>query len=60
MLTDLFVVKKYRGEGIGSPDLYEIEDFCRERGIGALELQIRRGNQAAQTFYLKAGYRGLE
>jgi GNAT superfamily N-acetyltransferase len=59
MLTDLFVLKKYRGEGIGSLALYEIEDFCRERGIDTLELQVRRGNQAAQTFYRKAGYRLL-
>jgi ribosomal protein S18 acetylase RimI-like enzyme len=60
MLTDLFVVKKCRGEGIGSLALYEIEDFCRDCGIDALELQVRRRNQAAQKFYRQAGYKFLE
>lgn len=60
MLTDLFVLKKYRDQGIGSLALDEIEDFCRDRGIDALELQVRRGNQTAQRFYRQAGYRPLE
>jgi ribosomal protein S18 acetylase RimI-like enzyme len=60
MLTDLYVIKKCRGEGIGSLALYEIEDFCRELGIDALELQVRHRNKAAQRFYHQAGYKFLE
>ena len=59
MLTDLYVSKRYRNRGIGSLALYEIEDFCRERGIRAIELQVLRHNPAAETFYRKAGFKIL-
>jgi ribosomal protein S18 acetylase RimI-like enzyme len=56
MLTDLYVDKRYRNKGIGSLALFEIEDFCRERGIRAIELQVLRHNRAAEAFYRKAGF----
>jgi ribosomal protein S18 acetylase RimI-like enzyme len=59
MLTDLYVSKRFRNQGIGSLALYEIEDFCRERGIRAIELQVLHHNPAAETFYRKAGFRIL-
>ena len=59
MLTDLYVEKRYRNRGVGSLALYEIEDFCRERGIRTVELQVQHGNKAAETFYRKAGFRIL-
>ena len=59
MLTDLYVSKRYRNRGIGSLALYEIEDFCRERGIRAIELQVLHHNPAAETFYRKAGFKIL-
>lgn len=59
MLTDLYVAKPYRNRGVGSLALYEIEDFCRERGIRAIELQVLRHNRSAETFYRKAGFQVL-
>jgi len=59
MLTDLYVDKRYRNKGIGSLALYEIEDFCRERGIRTIELQVQHHNKSAETFYRKAGFRIL-
>jgi GNAT superfamily N-acetyltransferase len=59
MLTDLYVDKHYRKRGVGSLALYEIEDFCRERGIRAIELQVLNHNKPAETFYRKAGFRIL-
>ena len=59
MLTDLYVEKRYRNKGIGSLALYEIEDFCRERGIRAIELQVQHHNKTAATFYRKAGFHVL-
>ena len=59
MLTDLYVEKRYRNRGVGSLALYEIEDFCRERGIRAVELQVLKRNRAAEMFYRKAGFRLL-
>jgi GNAT superfamily N-acetyltransferase len=56
MLTDLYVEKRCRNKGIGSLALFEIEDFCRERGIRAIELQVLRHNRAAETFYRNAGF----
>jgi len=59
MLTDLYVEKRYRNHGIGSLALYEIEDFCRDRGISSVELQVVARNKAAETFYRKSGFRVL-
>jgi ribosomal protein S18 acetylase RimI-like enzyme len=59
MLTDLYVEKRYRDRGVGSLALYEIEDFCRERGIRTIELQVQHHNKSAKTFYRKAGFRIL-
>jgi ribosomal protein S18 acetylase RimI-like enzyme len=59
LLTDLYVDKRYRNKGIGSLALYEIEDFCRERGIRAIELQVQHHNKSAAIFYRKAGFRVL-
>ena len=33
MLTEVYVEKRYRNHGVGTLALYEVEDFCRERGI---------------------------
>ncbi|HYA63271.1 MAG TPA: GNAT family N-acetyltransferase [Candidatus Sulfotelmatobacter sp.] len=56
MLTDLYVEKRFRNRGVGSLALYEIEDFCRERGIRTIELQVQHHNKSAETFYRKAGF----
>ena len=59
MLTDLYVEKRFRNKGVGSLALYEIEDFCRERGIRNIELQVQHHNKSAHTFYKKTGFRVL-
>jgi len=59
MLTDLYVEKRFRQHGVGSLALYEIEDFCRERGIRTIELQVQHHNKSAHTFYRKTGFRVL-
>jgi GNAT superfamily N-acetyltransferase len=59
MLTDLYVTKRYRNRGIGSLALYEVEDFCRERGVPNIELQVLHHNPEAETFYRKAGFQIL-
>jgi len=50
------VEKRYRNQGIGSLALYEIEDFCRERGIETIEVQVLQRNRNAEVFYRKAGF----
>lgn len=59
MLTDLYISKRHRNQGIGSLALYEIEDFCRERGIPNVEVQVLNHNRASETFYRKAGFKIL-
>ena len=59
MLSDLYVEKRFRQRGVGSLALYEIEDFCRERGIRTIKLQVQHHNQSANTFYRKTGFRVL-
>jgi GNAT superfamily N-acetyltransferase len=59
VLRDLFIEKKFRNQGIGSLALYEIEDYCRERGMRAFQLQLPMRNRSAAIFYRKAGFREL-
>jgi GNAT superfamily N-acetyltransferase len=59
MLTEVYVEKRFRNRGVGTLALYEVEDFCRERGIRAVELQVLNRNKHAETFYRKAGFRIL-
>ncbi|MGB2633403.1 MAG: GNAT family N-acetyltransferase [Candidatus Acidiferrum sp.] len=56
MLTEVYVEKPFRNRGVGTLALYEVEDFCRERGIRNVELQVLNRNKHAETFYRKAGF----
>jgi len=53
------VDEQFRNQGIGSLALYEIEDYCRERGMRAFQLQLPMRNKSAAIFYRKAGFREL-
>ncbi|HLX72778.1 MAG TPA: GNAT family N-acetyltransferase [Verrucomicrobiae bacterium] len=55
LITDLFIETKFRRRGLGRKTLQFLEQFCRSKKIGALELQVERTNKAAQAFY-----RGLD
>jgi GNAT superfamily N-acetyltransferase len=59
MLTEVYVEKRFRNHGVGTLALYEVEDFCRERGIRTLELQMLNHNKHAESFYRKAGFHVL-
>ncbi len=56
MLTDVYVERRFRNRGVGTLALYEVEDFCRERGIQNVELQVLNHNKHAEQFYRKAGF----
>jgi GNAT superfamily N-acetyltransferase len=59
MLTEVYVEKRFRNHGVGTLALYEVEEFCRERGIRNVELQVLNHNKHAEKFYRKAGFRAL-
>jgi GNAT superfamily N-acetyltransferase len=56
MLTEVYVEKPFRNRGVGTLALYEVEDFCRERGIRNVELQVLNRNKHAEKFYRKTGF----
>jgi ribosomal protein S18 acetylase RimI-like enzyme len=59
IVTDLFLREKYRGRGLGKAALDGVAEYCRARGISAIELQVEHHNKAAQGFYRKLGFRKL-
>jgi ribosomal protein S18 acetylase RimI-like enzyme len=59
IITDLFVREKYRGRGLGKQALERVNEYCRARGISAIELQVGKENRAAQVFYRKNDFRKL-
>jgi ribosomal protein S18 acetylase RimI-like enzyme len=59
IVTDLFVREKYRGRGLGKRALDCVEDYCRDHGISAIELQVEHANKSAPQFYRKLGFHRL-
>ncbi len=59
VITDLFIRSVYRGRGLGTALLATVDDYCRSAGIRSIELQVIRGNRAAEAFYRKHGFTKL-
>jgi ribosomal protein S18 acetylase RimI-like enzyme len=59
LVTDLFVIEKYRGRGLGKRALEAVDAYCRSRGIGTVELQVTAENTEAQAFYRTIGFEQL-
>jgi ribosomal protein S18 acetylase RimI-like enzyme len=59
IVTDLFVSARYRGYGLGRRALDIVDDYCRARRIGMVELQVEKDNAAALDFYRRIGFRPL-
>lgn len=56
-VSDLWVVKSQRGNGVGRKLLAEVCDFCADKWNAAfLRLNVYRDNQAAITTYEKLGF----
>jgi ribosomal protein S18 acetylase RimI-like enzyme len=59
LVTDVYVSAKYRGCGLGRRALDVVDDYCRARGIGMIELQVEMANVEAQAFYRRIGFKQL-
>jgi len=59
IVTDLFIREKFRGAGLGKSALDCVGEYCRDRGISAIELQVEHDNKAAQAFYRNLGFKRL-
>lgn len=55
-MTDLYLDADSRGRGIGRATMSHIETLLKERGIGALELQVEDDNRDALGFYERIGF----
>ncbi len=55
-ITNIAVSPKYRREGIGERILEIITQACIERGMVAMNLEVREGNEPAIKLYEKMGY----
>jgi ribosomal protein S18 acetylase RimI-like enzyme len=60
LVTDLFVLPRYRRKGLGARMMATVRDFCRVQEISTVELQVTRHNHAAQAFYRALGFKTLD
>ena len=49
LVTDLFVIEKYRDRGLGKRALDAVDDYGRKRGIGTVERQVTSENTKSQA-----------
>ncbi len=55
-IDEFYIQAGYRGRGIGARTLGLVELEARSMGIGALHLEVERGNHGAQRFYRSNGF----
>lgn len=58
-ITNIAVLKEYRGNGIGRAILTALIDEAKMRKSRALTLEVRAGNQIAQNLYTSLGFSPL-
>lgn len=56
-IDELYVREEFRGRGLGRRAIELAERACRERGVGALHLEVERANTTAQELYRRSGFR---
>ncbi|MEM7726410.1 MAG: GNAT family N-acetyltransferase [Cyanobacteria bacterium P01_A01_bin.45] len=54
-LEDLFVLKEYRGKGIGKALLTKVGEIAKERNCGRFEWSVLDWNEPAKKFYRHMG-----
>ncbi|MEO6725507.1 MAG: GNAT family N-acetyltransferase [Blastocatellia bacterium] len=55
-VDELFLLEKFRGQGISQRVLEFLASVCRENNIAALHLEVERKNLPAQRAYNKFGF----
>ena len=55
-IANIAVAPAYRGKGIGAALLAAVQEYCRNRGILAVHLEVRPSNAAAIALYAKCGF----
>jgi len=60
LLDGICVAPRARGLGIGSALMQAIEDQARQRGYGAVQLEVIDSNLRARALYQRLGYRATK
>ena len=55
-MTDLYLETEHRGHGAGRRVIEHVQEFCKQAGVRALELQAERHNSQAIAFYKSCGF----
>jgi ribosomal protein S18 acetylase RimI-like enzyme len=56
-VDELYVLPRYRGQGIGKAAMALLDRECRALGVNALHLEVASGNQTAQGLYRRFGFK---
>jgi len=59
-ISDLVVLEKYRGQGIGSQLMSQLEILAKDLKLSRIVVGTLAKNQAARNFYAKQGFRDFE
>ena len=60
LLDELYIRENFRGRGIGKQVLSFVEDFCRDKNIHAIHLQVKRFNPIAKKLYSSVGFKEVD
>jgi len=60
LLDELWISEAWRGQGLGRKAMGAIEQFCRDRGLVALRLEVGKSNPVARSLYQSLGFRDLD
>ena len=56
-VDDLYLRRDFRGRGLGTRVMEEVEAEARALGVQALHLEVARDNRAGQALYFRRGFR---
>jgi ribosomal protein S18 acetylase RimI-like enzyme len=56
-IDDLYLRSAFRGRGLGTRVMEEVEAEARALGVQALHLEVARDNRAGQALYFRRGFR---
>ncbi len=55
-IDEFFIQEGYRGKGVGTQTLRQVEARLKEMGIAAIHLEVEQENTSAQAFYRSLGF----
>ncbi len=56
LLDEFFILEELRGNGYGSVALNELFQFCEDKGLAAVQLEVLNENVHAKGLYTKKGF----